>query len=386
MTKKRIESIVGVFALIIIIAAWYIGTRRADTDIIMQLKEACNETSYIVKKESNIFEAFKNKEDTTLYAYLVLNSASGYGGKLQVLTIISPAGTIIDTKVINHKETYSFLKKVKRKKFSHQFKNKPLTDNFILKDDINAVSGATFTTKAYNEAVRKSVKQTANDIFELNLTPYTETRIIFGKYEIVWIVFLIIAFVSVKIKTRKTKLVRWIILLSGMVVIGFIYNIPLSIGLMNKALLGFWPPLNRQLYFYIMLGGTFLIILFTNKNLYCERICPFGATQECISVISGTKRQLPKKIRNISVWIQRLLALGVIVLALVMRKPGYANYEVFGTMFRLTGGHFSFILLLIFLILSLVLLRPWCNFICPVGPVTDYIRMIRRWIISLNSK
>jgi polyferredoxin len=169
-------------------------------------------------------------------------------------------------------------------------------------------------------------------------------------------------------------------MLSGMLVIGFLYNIPFSIGLVNKGLLGFLPPLNRQFYFYIMLGGTFLIIFVTNKNLYCERLCPFGATQECLSAISGTIKQLPKKFRKIFIWIQRIMALGVVVLALVMRKPDYANYEVFGTMFRLTGGNFSFVLLLVFLILSLIIVRPWCNYLCPVHPVTEYARMIRRWI------
>ena len=29
--------------------------------------------------------------------------------------------------------------------------------------------------------------------------------------------------------------------------------------------------------------------------------------------------------------------------------------------------------------LVISLLRPWCNFLCPIRAVSDYIRMLRNW-------
>jgi hypothetical protein len=268
---------------------------------------------------------------------------------------------------------------VERKNFSRQFINKKVSDNFSIDKDIDIISGATFTSKAYTESVRKSAYQAGREILGLEVPSDPESRIVFGKYEIAWLVILLMAVVSVSIKTKRKRLVRWIIMISGMVFIGFVYNISLSTGLINKALLGFWPSLANQFYFYIMLAGVFLIILISNKNLYCDRICPFGTTQECMAFISGTRRQEPKQFRRFFIWLQRLIALSVIVLALIMRKPAYANFEVFGTMFRLTGNMLQFSLLFFFLVLSLILVRPWCNYLCPVKPVTDYARMVRRW-------
>lgn len=388
MTNKRADTIAGIFALLIIVVAWYIGTQRAIEDIIPHLESACKEAPFIKKRESNIFEAFESESNSSPYAWLLINSASGYGGELISITVISPEGKISGTSIIDHKETSSFFKKVERKHFSKQFENKSVTDKFIIDEDIDIVSGATFTSKAYSESVRKSAYQAGREILGLEVPPEPVSRIVFGKHEIVWLVFLLLAVLSVSIKSKRTQMIRWIMMIAGMVLIGFVYNIPLSTGLINKALLGFWPSLGDQFYFYIMLSGVFLIILISNKNLYYDRICPFGAVQECVALISGTKRQYPVRYRLFFIWIQRLIALGLIVVALVMRKPGYANYEVFGTMFHLTGNVLQFSLLIIFLLLSLIIVRPWCNYLCPVKPVTDYARMVRRWgrLIKIKDK
>lgn len=383
MTDRRTDTIAGVFALLVIVGAWFIGTRKAIDDVIPHLEKACKEAPFIEKKKANIFEAFQSEDKNTPYAYLIINSANGFGGEMITVTVITPEGSISGTRVIDHKETFSFFKKVERKNFSKQFEDKSIKDSFIINEDIDIVSGATYTTKAYTESVRKSAHQAGRDILGIEVPPDLRKRIVFGNFEITWIILLLLAVVSVSIKTKRTRLVRWTLLISGMVFLGFVYNIPLSTGLINKALLGFWPSLNNQFYFYIMLAGVFLIILITNKNLYCDRICPFGATQECVAAISGTKRRSPERFRSIFIWIQRLIALAVIALALVMRKPGFANYEVFGTMFRLIGNTLQFSLLIVFLALSLIIKRPWCNYLCPVKPVLDYARMIQSWVKNL---
>ena len=77
---------------------------------------------------------------------------------------------------------------------------------------------------------------------------------------------------------------------------------------------------------------------------------------------------------------QRTVAWLAIVLAMLFRNPGISNYEVFGTLFDLIGSTIQFGLLVLILILALFIKRPWCNFLCPIRPVEDFLRGTRKWV------
>lgn len=172
----------------------------------------------------------------------------------------------------------------------------------------------------------------------------------------------------------------------GLVVLGFLYNMPLTIVWINKILLGVWPTWQTNLYWIILIGGILFVYTADNKNPYCEWFCPFGATQECLGVVGGAKVRVPLRSHNLLRWGQRLLALAAIVVALIFRNPGVSSYEVFGAFFRLIGSNFLFALLGIVLVASLFIRRPWCSYLCPLRPVTDLIRLIRVWIKELWKK
>jgi NosR/NirI family nitrous oxide reductase transcriptional regulator len=113
--------------------------------------------------------------------------------------------------------------------------------------------------------------------------------------------------------------------------------------------------------------------------VYCECLCPFGAAQDVLKIAGGAKYTPKKRLLIALRWMQRLLALAGILAGLLFRNPAHLNYEVFGTFFTLTGTVFQFALLGVVLIASLFLLRPWCNFLCPIRAVSDYLRMWRNW-------
>jgi NosR/NirI family nitrous oxide reductase transcriptional regulator len=172
-------------------------------------------------------------------------------------------------------------------------------------------------------------------------------------------------------------------LITGLVVLGFWFNLPLTISKINTFLLGFWPQWQTSLYWYLLLGGIFFVLTVDNKNAYCAWFCPFGAAQECMGAIGGAKLTGPRKYRRFFVWLQRGLAWAAIVIALLFRNPGLSSYEVFGTLFSFTGSTLMFGLLAIILLMSLFVKRPWCNFLCPLDPVYDVIRLVRGWGLEL---
>lgn len=88
------------------------------------------------------------------------------------------------------------------------------------------------------------------------------------------------------------------------------------------------------------------------------------------------------KTRYLWIWLQRSLAWVAIALDLWSRNPGISEYEVFDAAFRLTGSHRLLILLTVMLVFSLFIHRPWCNYLCPVKPVTDYIVLFRKKLVK----
>src|SRR5690606_31513938 len=110
-------------------------------------------------------------------------------------------------------------------------------------------------------------------------------------------------------------------------------NAPLTLAYFTKAILGYWPQWQTNLYWYFLLGGILFVFTVDNKNPYCEWFCPFGAVQECLGAIGGAKTLTPRRHRAWLNWLQRGLALGAILLGVFFRNPGLSSYELFGTLF-----------------------------------------------------
>jgi polyferredoxin len=187
-------------------------------------------------------------------------------------------------------------------------------------------------------------------------------------------------------KFRYKKQARWLSMLVGLGVLGFIYTSPLTLAFINKLLLGFWPAWQTHLYWYLLIGGMLFVFTVENKNPYCEWFCPFGAAQECMGVVGGAKARNPQRYRDLFKWSQRGLAWGAIVIALLLRNPGISSYEIFGTLFDLEGSVFLFTLLGIVLVAALFIKRPWCRYLCPLHPVEEIIRLFRGWVREIWRK
>ena len=188
----------------------------------------------------------------------------------------------------------------------------------------------------------------------------------FGVPEIVLIALFATGYFAHRGGFKCQKVARWGSLLIGLIVLGFIYNAPLTIAHFNSLLLGFWPNWQDHIYWYLLLGGIFFVVAVDGKNPYCTWFCPFGAAQECLGAIGGAKLWTPGKYRYSFKLMQRFLAWSAIILGLVMRNPGISSYEIFGTLFSFNGVIAQWIILVIILLLSLFVRRPWCEFLCPI--------------------
>ncbi len=373
-SNKKMERILGLTAVATVLMAWILGTYIGNDEVSRYLKKAMPTADRFEFMSDGIYTGYK---DQMVSGYLCITQNDGYGGPMKVVTAVDLKGKVIGISVIDHKETVSFYKQVINSSLFESLIGKSATDTFILGKDVDGVSGATYSSRALVSAVAKGSHSIGKDKLNLQVPVDASPEIKFGLPEITVILLFVMGFVGRRKKFKYRRQVRWFSLLTGLVVLGILYNCPLTLAKLTGLLLGFIPAWQHYIYWILLIGGIFLFMSFDKKNPYCHWFCPFGAAQECLGVIGGAKISTPDRYRNFFRWTQRGLAYSAIILALLFRSPGLTGYEIYGALFSLTGSVFQMILLVAVLIASLFLKRPWCSYLCPVPPVLDLFRLFR---------
>ncbi len=383
MQRARRERMWIVATALVIITAWLAGAFGNDTDAI----EAAFEVlpgAVQVNAISNYYVGLGNEGEVMGYA--AVGEANGYGGPIKVIVGVDPEGSILGMQVIENHETPGFFRLVDSSGFIDQFIDRPIREPFQIGSDINGISGATVTSEGIAASIRQSVRTVAREGFESPLPP-EKKAIKFGFPEVTIIGLFAAGYFSHKQRNPKIKLrLRWGTMITGMIFVGFVYTIPLTISQVIAFLSGYWPDWQNNLYWYILIGGIIFATTVDAKNPYCSWFCPFGAFQEGLSKLTDARIYRPKGWKKFLQWLPRILALAAIVLGLAFRQPGIAGYEPFATLFDLRGTTFEWALLAITIIASLIFYRPFCNFLCPISPVVDYIGAVRRWIRSVRKQ
>lgn len=378
MNRSKKKRIWAVLIIALIFVAWILGTIRSETNLVPYIQQALPDVHHIVKVEEGLYNAWADKAEVTLSGHIALGRANGYGGPLTAAVAIDPSGKIIHAVIADHKETPAWISRVLKGNLLTSLGGKSYTDPFKTGSDIDSVTGATTTSKAIAEAVANGSRVAARYL-GLPVKPLKSPDLIFGIPEIVLLALLITGYLGHHKKLRFKRQIRWGSMLAGMIVIGFIYNNPLTLVHVSKLIMGYLPRWQTGLYWYILTIGIFIIFILEGKNTYCGWFCPFGAAQECMGLISGIKLQRPKGHDTLKI-MQRTLALGAVLLGLYFRNPGITNYELYGSLFSLVGTSIQFAALGLVLIAAMFLRRPWCSYLCPIKPVLEIMHVFRSWI------
>lgn len=106
------------------------------------------------KQEKNTFVAIKGKE---IVGYAFAVKPQGYGGPVEMLVGLDKEGRVLAVKVLGHKETAGLGSNIEDQKFLKQFVGKTSKDKVEPKQDIDALTGATISTRAVCHGVREAM-------------------------------------------------------------------------------------------------------------------------------------------------------------------------------------------------------------------------------------
>ena len=367
---------VGIVCLLA--AAWTVGNRCQTADLTPVYQRLYGGADNF-EPSGPVVNAMRDGETLGLLAQ---GQAVGYGGTLQLVVAADSSGRVRKVEVVRHAETPAFLYRVNRDPRFRALRNKSIADAWTAGQDLDIVSGATYTSKAYIEASRMACQKLANVLYGTPIPKPSSAPWGFDLAEMLLITLFGMGLLARGPLKKQAKLLRWASMLAGLAGLGFWLNRPLTLGWISRLLMGQFPALPGHLYWYLLIGGIVLLTLIEGFNPYCDWFCPFGAAQECLAQVGRSKKRLSRRVDRMLRTGQALVALGAIALALILRNPTATSYEIFGTLFRRIGSPWQFALLGVVLVVSLFWRRPWCAYLCPLRPVTNALKTTRQAVFK----
>jgi len=314
--------------------------------------------------------------------YVLIQEGQGYGGPFVVGIRIMEDAKVHEVIPLDHKETPAFIKKIQDANYKDQFVGKRVSDDFIVGVDIDAVSGATVTTMAAVEAVRKGAHITAVQHFKLE-SKWKNVPLKFGLNEILILVIFILAFFP---KMYRKSPWKYIYLTITIVIVGFYMNASISVGSFSGLLMGYIPGIKEHLIWWVLVVGTVLGIVFLGKNVYCFRICPFYGVQFLLTRLGGSRLNPPTAILKRSKFIVNFLLWLALMIGFLSAHPALGSYEPFAMMFSLNGVGIQWFVLPLALIGSFFVSSFWCRFFCPCGQALIKLKQFRKNLLHIVQK
>jgi Na+-translocating ferredoxin:NAD+ oxidoreductase RnfG subunit len=365
------EKVVRVFAYTSLLAAFIVGQIASQTDyeaLLQQAMPGATLSRSDAHRELPIVYRFERKGELSPEV-VVMADGVGYGGPVVVgvrARRTEEGGKLSEILLLDHKETPSFMNRVSQGKFFRQFAGKSVSDNFIVGDDIDAVSGATVTSEGLTKAIRQAVHLGA--VQHLQLAPTWNTpQWSLGVNELLLTALFLLAFVAAYRRDKIGKYARYLVMVGALVFVGFYANASLSLGNLAGVAMGYIPPPRQHPMWWIMMVGALGSVIFLGRNIYCHQICPFKHVQDLLQKISGVKLRIKPAVQRQARTLIFSLSWAALVLIFLSAHPALGSYEPFAMMFSLEGMGIQWYILPAALLGSCFVPSFWCRLFCPVG-------------------
>lgn len=211
--------------------------------------------------------------------------------------------------------------------------------------------------------------QTAQVVEEkpkVDLTKYYPTFIRFS------ILFIFLGLISIFYQKNWIHYFRYPILLGSLIYFGFILGgCPCILVMFNDALLLLSGNGILWVYPSILLIIILLTILF--GKIWCGWLCHFGALQEFLFRNPRMKLWRTKRTQKILHFVQTFSFLALTIWILFAQINIVCTYDPFVKIFTFTAsGWLAYTLIGFLIISSLLVYRPFCRAVCPIGLILNW--------------
>ncbi|TCN68452.1 4Fe-4S binding protein [Acetobacteroides hydrogenigenes] len=340
----------------------------ANNDILSCLKEIVPEVTAIENDGAEQW-ILKDKNSITVGKAVIAQQTTskiiGYSGPIPMVIALDKNDNVKALGLLPNDETPSFIDVVVAKGFLKKWNG--LSVNQAVAMDMDAVSGATYSSTAINETVKQRLAEYSK---ATAVARKADIKMIVTYCSILLVLLYALAFYCFPKQMNKYRIT---LLILSIGVLGIAYGSFLSI-----KLIGGWfiqgVSLKNQIIFVTMAILAFMLPFLFGKNFYCTYVCPFGASQELLGKINPKKLELPKSVTTILSHTRTKVMLFVLGIALFGSTIDVTNAEPFTLFLFASASKGVIVMSAAFLLLSIFIPRAWCRFFCPTGALIDFFR------------
>lgn len=300
---------------------------------------------------------------------VLAKDVQGYGGPVPLKIHIDKDGRLTAIEAEPNAESPSFFDRAKE--LFSRWQGKTIDE--AMAEDVDAVSGATFSSKAIIRNVQRGLAYAKQhglaDGGKGAQKESAERTVATG-----WTLGSIVALIAV---------------LLGAVVPLFTNNRRLHLVqlVVNVVVLGLWTGtfVSYTLFLRLFAGGVSLSAIGTlaapllmlivallyplagRSGHYCAHVCPFGSAQELAGKLSRRKLRITPRVLSVLTALRNLLWGVLMALLLTGTCTAWIDYELFTAFIYSSASVWVIVLAMLFLVLSVWVPRPYCRFVCPTG-------------------
>ncbi len=308
----------------------------------------------IVDKQDSVSALGYNGTQEIINTTELGKDIAGYAGPVP-LEIYVTDGKIDSIVALSNSESPKFFARLESSGLTHAWDGKTLKEAQTM--DIDAVSGATYSSNAFIANVR------AGAAFAEGSKTATSGHVSVTSIAVL-IVILTGAILPLFIKKPVYRLIQQLL---NVAVLGFWAGTFIDYAMMLNFFSGA-PRMTLSFFITLILLIVGLIYpLFNKPNFYCTWICPFGSLQELAGKVCKKKWKMSPKLVKALDNFRELLWIVLLAFLFIGWATSWIDYEIF-TAFIVESA--SWIIMAVgglFVLLSLFISRPFCRFVCPTG-------------------
>lgn len=300
---------------------------------------------------------------------VLAKDVQGYGGPVPLKIHIDKDGRLTAIEAEPNAESPSFFDRAKE--LFSRWQGKTIDE--AMAEDVDAVSGATFSSKAIIRNVQRGLAYAkqhgladgGKGAQEESVERTVATGWTLGSI-VALIAVLLGAVVPLFTNNRRLHLVQLVV---NVVVLGLWTGTFVSYTLFLRLFAGgvSLSAIGTLAAPLLMLIVALLYPLAGRSGHYCAHVCPFGSAQELAGKLSRRKLRITPRVLRVLTALRNLLWGVLMALLLTGICTAWIDYELFTAFIYSSASVWVIVLAMLFLVLSVWVPRPYCRFVCPTG-------------------